>query len=220
MALGVVVDINALICLLVILGVPRVLLNLLKCEPCLRVDAEDTLQERGTFACKKVWDFEVAFQNLLVQNSSIGIFEGKIAAEHGIESNATAPDVNFDAIVAFARNHLGRCVARTAAGGLEKFAGLVRVRQTEIDDLEILVLVQKEVLWLQITMCHVPLMQELNAGHNLVIELETLTLREPVFSYNIIKQFTTTGVLHDQVNVALRLDDLVEFDYVLVPNTF
>lgn len=67
-------------------------------------------------------------------------------------------------------------------------------------------------------MCNVPLVQKLNAGHNLVVELETLTLREPVFCYDIIKQFTTTGVLHDQINVALRLDDLIEFDYVLVPN--
>lgn len=58
------------------------------------------------------------------------------------------------------------------------------------------------------------LMNVLNSGQNLLHELDGLSFVEAFFFDDVIKEFTTFSVLHDEMDVGFGFDDFVELDDV------
>ena len=76
--------------------------------------------------------------------------EWQVPAHHGEEDHAAAPDVDVEALVALAGDHLRGGVAGRPASRFQGFARLVRVAQAKVDELDALVLVKQQVLGLQV----------------------------------------------------------------------
>lgn len=55
-------------------------------------------------------------------------------------------------MVLLSSNHLRRSVARTTTGCLESFVLLIDVRQSEVDDFDVIVIIKKQVLRFQVSM--------------------------------------------------------------------
>lgn len=73
-------------------------------------------------------------------------------------------------MVSFARYHLRSRIARTATCRLECLALLVGVAESEVNDLDVIVIIHQQVLWFQVPVANPEFMQVLNARDNLVQE--------------------------------------------------
>ncbi len=89
------------------LRIPRMLSDLLDTVTRRRVRVQHLLQHVFRVRRQKVWQLEHPLQDLLIQQRGVGILEGEVAAEHGVEDDAAAPDVDGEAFVLFASDHLG-----------------------------------------------------------------------------------------------------------------
>ena len=85
--------------------------------------------------------FVLSIQNLLVQFLRVLVLERQIAADHGVQDDSAGPNVGTESEVPLALDHLGRSVARTAASSLEALAMLVQVGQTEVNELNRIIVV-------------------------------------------------------------------------------
>ena len=63
-------------------------------------------------------------------------------------------------------------------------------------------------------------MQEFNTGDYLTVEATCLLLRESVLPHDVVEEFAAARVLHDEKDARLRLNDLIQFDHVLVADAF
>ena len=122
------------------------------------------------------------------------------------------------AVVALAGDHLGRGVAGTAAGRFERLARLVGVREAEVDDFYVHVVIQEQVLGLQISMHYVQLVQVLHSRDYLVKELQGLGLLDSLVLDDEVEELALVGVLHDQVELLGRFDDFVQLYDVGMPD--
>ncbi len=62
-------------------------------------------------------------------------------------------------MVAFSGDHLRGCTTRASAGRLEQLTVFVGVGETEIDDLDLLLVIEQEVLRLKVSVDNVQLVQ-------------------------------------------------------------
>jgi hypothetical protein len=67
---------------------------------------------------------------------------------------------------------------------------------------------------------HVHPVNLLNAREDLVEEAASLAFSDSPTCYNMIKELSTTAVLHDEIQLARRLDDFVQLDNVRVLDQF
>lgn len=119
--------------------------------PLLRICVQYVLYQVARLRRYKFGDCVVAIQDFLVQIGCIRVFEGEIAADHREENDTTAPNVNVRAEVALPCNHLWRSVARGATGCFQSFSRFVGIGEAEIDYLDVLSMVEKQVLGFQIS---------------------------------------------------------------------
>lgn len=53
--------------------------------------------------------------------------------------------------------------------------------------------------------------QKVNTSHYLIVEIAGFSLSKPAAVDNVIKEFPSAGVLHNEVNVWASVDDVVQF---------
>jgi len=58
----------------------------------------------------------------------------------------------------------------------------------------------------------------LNTTQNLLLKSRGFFLFDALISDNIVEQFSSTGKLHDELQLLWRFDDFLELDYVGVAN--
>lgn len=63
-------------------------------------------------------------------------------------------------------------------------------------------------------------MEVFNSANNLMEELKCLRLFDALVLYDVVKELATVGVLHDQIQLLRRLNNLVELNDVGVPDHF
>ena len=78
----------------------------------------------------------MALENLLIQMGRLILFKGQVAAYHGVEGDATRPDIDRVADVLAALNHFRCRVAGAATRGRKQNIVLVQVRQAEVHNLD------------------------------------------------------------------------------------
>ena len=111
-------------------------------------------------------------------------------------------------MIALASDHLRCSVAWTTACGFEHFTILIHVRQAEVNYLDIVLIIKKQVLRLQVTMTDAYFMNVFDTGYDLLGEAAGLLFGQPFLFYNVVEQFATAGILHDQKQLSRSFDDL------------
>lgn len=200
------------------LVVPRVISDVLDSEALGRIWIQDArYQVLGLFAEER-WEFVVGVQNLLVQLLRVLVLERQVPTDHGVQDDSAGPDVCTESEVPLALDHLGSGVARTTASGLEPLAMLVEVRQTEVYELDRVIVVQQQVLWLEVTMHNTKLVNVLNSADDLLVHLGSLVLFESPVLDDVLEEFTAGAILHDEVQVVVVLNHFVQLHNLRVTN--
>lgn len=101
-------------------------------------------------------------------------------------------------MIALSSNHLWCCIARRATRSLQRLTLFVHVRETEVNQLNVVSVVEKQVFRLKVPMTHPYLVDVLNARDYLLEELAGLLFLESLTLHYVIKQLSATGVLHDE----------------------
>lgn len=123
-------------------------------------------------------------------------------------------------------DHLWSRVARRATCCLEEGALFVEVPETEVHQLDIIVVVEKDVLWLEVSMHNADLVDVLDTRDYLLVVLAGLIFLEALGLPDLLEELVPATVLHDQEEVLIVLNDLYrverdgsyvkELDYVRV----
>jgi hypothetical protein len=92
----------------------------------------------------------------------------------------------------------------------------IGVAEPEVNDFDVLVVIKQEILGLQVSVDNVQLVDILNAGVYLLEKLAGLVLLQTSVCYDIVEELTSTGVLHDEVQLLGRFNDLIELNDVWV----
>ena len=100
---------------------PAMSSNLINCKALLSVCVEDFGYYIFRRCRYEFWQFVIAVKNLFIQISCIGIFEGKISSDHGVENDSAAPNVDFWTGVELSGDHFWRGVVwRTTRSSIER----------------------------------------------------------------------------------------------------
>lgn len=97
---------------------PHMIPYFLHRESSLRVGVQNFGKQVLALWRHELGDLVVSTQDLLVKVGGLGILKGQVAAHHGKQHHATAPDVALQAFVLLASNHFRGCVAGRTAGCL------------------------------------------------------------------------------------------------------
>mmetsp|Transcript_104626 Transcript_104626/g.272328 ORF Transcript_104626/g.272328 Transcript_104626/m.272328 type:complete len:458 (-) Transcript_104626:231-1604(-) len=163
-------------------------------------------------------------QTHLRKHLGIGLAEeGRVAAEHDVHDHADAPHV-AELVVLPGENLRGHIVGCASLRG-QHLASLELAGQTEVDDLDQILLNgllghEQEVLGLQVAVAHVIFVHVVERPDDLLHEDGGLDLREVPRLDDAVEELAARGELHDQINVAVVLEGLVEFDDVGVVHHF
>ena len=130
---------------------PTVSADVRHCVPLHWVRAQDALEEVNGVFRYEFRNLEVAFEDLLVQVGGVRVFKGQVPAYQSEQNDAAAPHVHIGPVVPLSGYHLWGRVTRTAARCLQCISSLVSVRQPEIDDFDVFVLVEQQVLGFEVS---------------------------------------------------------------------
>lgn len=136
------------------------------------------------------------------------VFERQPAAEHDIEDNPATPDVDLGPRIESAADDLRRGVVRAAAARLQEVAVLDLIREAEVGDLDVEVVVEENVLGLEVAVDDLEAVGVLDAGDELLEETPRLRLGHAAVGDDVVEELAA-GVLEHDDDVCRRRDDLV-----------
>jgi hypothetical protein len=122
--------------------------------------------------------------------------------------------------ISLSGDHLRGSVTRRPASSLESLTVFIGITKPKIDNFDAFVMVQEEIFWFEISMDDVESMDILNPCDDLLEELAGLFFFNSIVRNDVFEEFTATGILHDQIELAGGLDDFVELDDVGVADQF
>lgn len=134
--------------LVLLLLEPRVSSDFFDAIPLLWVRIKYLRNKVGAVLRQELWDFVVTSQDLLVEIGCFGVLEREESANHGVQDNATAPNIWFKAEILFTSNHFWCRIARWSASGFQLFAASwsIHITKTEIDYFQGLVEIKEKIL--------------------------------------------------------------------------
>lgn len=92
--------------------------------------------------------------DLLEQLPEVIIVEGQSADEQRVEDDPAGPDVGPPAVVLLPPDHLGTGVVRGAAARLQHGPRRLQRSHAKVRNLNVVLLVQEQVLWFQISVAY------------------------------------------------------------------
>ena len=180
-------------------------------KPLLGIDLHDVLHQVFSLFINIARHKILARENLLVELIRVWVFEWQIADSHRVENDTHGPDICVEAIVSLASNHLRRCIAWATTSCFESVAlRLVGIAQTEIDYLDVHVLIEEEVLWLEVTVTYLVLVKVFHTGQDLVEKATGFTILESPLLDDVVEELTTWCVLHDQEQLLRRFNNFIQ----------
>eukprot|EP00672_Neobodo_designis_P022365 CAMPEP_0174850216 /NCGR_PEP_ID=MMETSP1114-20130205/19102_1 /TAXON_ID=312471 /ORGANISM="Neobodo designis, Strain CCAP 1951/1" /LENGTH=523 /DNA_ID=CAMNT_0016084655 /DNA_START=308 /DNA_END=1876 /DNA_ORIENTATION=- len=197
---------------------PRVLHHLLQPEALRRVD-DDELRDQVLRALGEVSRHaEVATLDLVEERVLVGVIEGEVAGEHHEEDDAARPRVGLEAVVPALLEHLGGDVVGGAAHGLEqrRAVGRLEVRQAEVGDLQVVVLVEEEVLGFDVAVRDALRVAVTHAGDKLLEEPPGGGLVEALGLDDAVEELAALDHLEHHVDVVGGLHHLAQVHDVRV----
>ena len=113
-------------------------------------------------------------------------------------------------MVAVSGDHLRRSVARTATSRLQSHSLVVHVTQAEVDNFQLAIEVKKEVLRLQVPVTNAQLVNVVHTSEQFLQVLTGCAFLQFLVLHDQLKELAAAGELHHQVQIFVRLDDLVD----------
>lgn len=196
------------------------LANILHSKPFLRIGLQDAFHHISYIFGDEARNFEVSIQDLFVQIGRICVFKGQIATNESEKDDSHTPNVNLGSMIALSSNHFRCSVTWRSAGCLQSLASLVGIGETKIDNFHVLVVVEKQIFRLQISVHNIELVQVFDTGNYLVEKLDGLRLFDPLILDNVVKKFTAGRILHYQIQLLGSFNDLVQLNNVRMSNHF
>ena len=181
-------------------------------EPLLGVGVQNLLDQVLRRLRYEARNQVVAVYDLLIQLARVRVLKRQVAAHHRIQNDAAAPDVRVQTLVSLASDHLRSSVARTATSRFEGVAFVVGVRQTEVNDFDVVLVVEQQVLWLQVAVTDAHLVDVLDARDDLLHKPARLLFLQALALHDVVEQLAARRVLHDQEKLPRRLDDLAKLE--------
>lgn len=170
------------------------------------------IENRPDQVLGRLWDETgyqvITIQYLLVELAGIWVLKRQIATSHGVQYDATAPYIRVQALISLASDHLWSRIAWRSASCFQSFTLVVDIWQTKIHNLDVVLIIKQQILWLQISVTNPDLMYILNTRYDLLRKPTCLIFLQALSLHNIVKEFTTRGVLHDQEELARGFNNL------------
>ena len=161
---------------------------------------------------------KVAIQDFLVKFACVGIFKRQITTSHCIQNDSAAPNVRVQTMVTLACDHFWSCVAGTSACCFKRFVLLIYIRQAKVYDFDVVLLVEKKVFWFEVSVADAHLVDVLDARNNLLKETTSLVFLQTLAFDDIVEEFSSTCILHDEKKLARGFYNFVQLDHVRVPH--
>ena len=187
---------------------PVVIPYILNSEASGWVCVQDLLDQVLAVLGDETRDEVVAVEDFFVQLIGIRIFEGKIPARHRVQNDPATPDITIQAMVSFSSDHFRGSVARTTASSFQCFALFVSIRQTKVDDLDVVLLVEKQVFWFEVSVADTDFVDILDTSDQLLEELAPFWLLQPFPLHNVVEQLTAVRILHYQEQLPRSFNNL------------
>mmetsp|Transcript_32051 Transcript_32051/g.57480 ORF Transcript_32051/g.57480 Transcript_32051/m.57480 type:complete len:300 (-) Transcript_32051:151-1050(-) len=162
----------------------------------------------------------IASCSYFVQHLCIRVaVEGRVAAQHHVHDDATAPDVGL--LVVLAGQNLRSHVVWSSSFGGERLPSLELAGKPEVDDLQRILLDglvarEEEVLWLEIPVANVVLVHVVDSADDLLHEDRSVDFRKVPVLNDAIEKLATPAKLHAEVDVPVVLKCFVKLDDVWV----
>lgn len=142
---------------------PRVVFDLVDFDALDGVGLEHAVDQILHLRRDEVGHVVLALLYRFVQLRKVLVVERQRAAHHRVQDHAARPDVHLASRVALARNYLRSGVVRRTTGRSQRDAVLQVIRQSEVYDLYVLVLVHQQILRLKVSVRHFELLDVLKS---------------------------------------------------------
>ena len=146
--------------------------------------------------------------DLREQGLHVFVLERQPTTEHDIQNHTAAPHVDLRTRIKSSTDDLRRGVIGTPAAGLEEVAVLDLVRESEVGNLHVQVVVEEDVLRLQVAVHDLEVMAVLNPGDDLLEETARLRLFHTPVRDDVVEELPAS-VLEDDDDVGGRRYDLI-----------
>lgn len=144
------------------------------------------------------------------------VVKGQPSAKHHVQNNPGRPHIHLRTRVKLTTDNLRRSVVGRPATGLQKITVRHDIRQPKIGNLHIQVVVQKQVLWLQVSVHNLVSMTVFHCSDNLLEKPSGFILRHLSPLHNVVKELLAR-VLNHHDDFVPRFDHVVELDDMWVP---
>ena len=95
---------------------------------------------------------------------------------------------------------------------------LIGVAEAEIDNFNVVVIVHEQILGLQVPVANAKLVEVLDAGYDLMKKLRRLLFPESLSVDYVLKELASSRILHHEVELFLRFNDLIKLNDVGMPH--
>jgi hypothetical protein len=176
--------------------IPRVLPNIGYSVTLLRVNDKD-LFHHVLKSVRESWRHGILRGlDLLIELGSVLVLKRQIASDHGKENHSATPDIRHQAMISVAFDHLRSRVTWTSTSSFKHLSLHVEVTETEVNKLNVVVVVKKNILGLKISMNDSNLVNIFNARYYLLIVLASLIFLQTFRFSDLLKQLIPTAIFH------------------------
>lgn len=101
-------------------------------------------------------------------------------------------------MVTLAGDHFRGGITRRATCCLESFTLCIHIGEAKVNNLDVVLIIQKQILWFQISVTDFNLVDVLDSRYNLLDKSAGFFFLKPFSFDNVIEQFTACCILHDK----------------------
>lgn len=149
---------------------------------------------------------ELSGTHLAEQLLDVGVIERKAATKKRKEDDTATPDVTGSTLVPLAADDLGTGVVGRTTAGLEHLFGRLKRSHTKVGNLDdLLGLVKKQILGLEITMADVEAVTVVHAEDDLSEVAAGVSRSELALGDKVVEELTASDIFHDEEAVAIRI---------------
>ena len=177
-------------------------------DPLDRVHDEHFLDEVARVLGEIRRGVEVSLRDLVEESLHIIVFKGQAPAEHHIKYDPARPDIDLRACVDASTDDFGRSVVWTSTAGCEEIPIAHLVREAEIGDLDIEVVVEENVLGLEVAVDDLEAVRVFDARDDLLEEAPCSLFGHAAVGDDVVEELAT-GVFKDEDDVGRGRDHFV-----------
>lgn len=160
-------------------------------------------QEIARSLVNVVGHLKVAVFDLLKKCADVLVVKRQAASEKSKENNTTRPNVARCSIVSLAGDNLWRGVVRASARSLEHALIILPRGHAKVCHLDVLISVEKQVFWFQITMANVEAMAVVDSKDNLLEIVQCLGWWKSSSTDQVVEELASSNILNNEVSKAV-----------------